>query len=78
MSDSQILEAMRNKELDDYLKQSLNDDYNKCFKDIDNQSSHILSELIYVVKMYSDKYKIDELKILREMIYPALQEGVAQ
>ena len=79
MKDAQILEAMRNKELDNYyLKQSPSENYDECFEKIDNETSHIAQELIEIVKFFSDKYKIDELKILRDMIYPTLEEGVTR
>ena len=79
LSDAEIIEAMLDKRLEDhYLKQSPSDNYDTCFERIDNESAELCQELIEIVKKYSDKYKINELDILKDMIYPTLEVGVTQ
>lgn len=76
-TDAQIFEEMRNKQLDDYYKsQGGNDNHDECFEKIDNESTELTQSLIEMIKKYSDKYKIDSLQILKDMIYPTLHEGV--
>ena len=75
-SDAEVLEAMRDRQLEEYyLKQSTSDNYDACFEKIDNESADICQELIEIVKKYSDKYRINELDILKDMIYPTLEAG---
>ena len=75
-SDAEVLEAMRDRQLEEYyLKQSTSDNYDECFKKIDSESADICKELIEIVKKYSDKYRINELDILKDMIYPTLEAG---
>ena len=75
-SDAEVLEAMRNRQLEEYyLKQSPSDNYDECFEKIDIESADICQELIEIVKKYSDKYRINELDILKDMIYPTLEAG---
>lgn len=75
-SDTEVLEAMRDRQLEEYyLKQSTSDNYDECFEKIDSESADICKELIEIVKKYSDKYRINELDILKDMIYPTLEAG---
>ena len=75
-SDAEVLEAMRDRQLEEYyLKQSTSDNYDECFEKIDSESADICKELIEIVKKYSDKYRINELDILKDMIYPTLKAG---
>ena len=77
-SDADVLEAMREQQLNTYLDEYDKniDNYDACFERIDNESAELCQELIEIVKKYSDKYKINELDILKDMIYPTLEAGV--
>lgn len=76
-TDAEVLEAMRNRQDEEYyLRQGGNDNHDECFEKIDLESSELVQELIEIVKKYSDRYKICELQILRDMIYPTLEAGV--
>lgn len=76
-SDAEILEAMRDCQEEEYfLRQGCNDNYDECFEKLDNESAELCQKLIEIVKKYSDKYKIGELEILKDMIYPTLEAGV--
>ena len=77
-SDADVLEAMRESQLNKYLDECDKniDNYDACFEKIDNESAELCQELIEIVKKYSDKYKINELEILKDMIYPTLEAGV--
>ena len=78
-SDAEVLEAMREQQLNTYLDEYDKniDNYDACFEKIDNESAELCQELIEIVKKYSDKYRINELDILKDMIYPTLEAGVA-
>ena len=77
LSDAEIIEAMLDKRLEDhYLKQSPCDNYDECFEKIDSESAELCQKLVEMVKIFSDKYKISELDILKNMIYPTLEAGV--
>lgn len=73
-TDAQILEEMRDMQLENHFSSS--DDYDICFEKVDNECAEALQEIIEIVKRNSDKYKIDELRILKDMIYPTLEAGV--
>ena len=76
-SDAEVLEAMRDRQLEEYyLKQSPSDNYDECFEKIDSESAEFCQKLVEMVKTFSDKYKIAELDILKYMIYPTLEAGV--
>ena len=76
-SDAEVLEAMRESHLNKYLDECDKniDSYDECFEKIDNESAELCQELIEIVKTFSDKYKIAELDILKDMIYPTLEAG---
>lgn len=77
VADAEVFERMRNRQLDEYyLSQSGNENHDECFEKIDTESAELAQELIEMVKKYSDRYKICELQILRDMIYPTLEAGV--
>ena len=79
MKDEEVFEAMRNKQLDEYYKsQSGEENHQECFEKIDLECAELAQDLIDIVKKYSDKYKICEIQILKDMIYPTLEAGVTQ
>ena len=74
MTDAEIIERMRDKELDKYLLDtSVSDNYDKCQKEVDKKLDYFYKKVKELCQEMAHKYEIDNNTILMEMVMPSLE-----
>ena len=74
MKDAEILERMRDKELDKHLLDtSVTDNYDACQKEVDKKLEYFYKRVKEVCVGMAHKYEIDHNTILLDMVIPSLE-----
>ena len=74
MTDAEIIEKMRDKELDKYLLDtSVPDNYDACQKEVDKKLEYFYKKVRELCDEMAHKYDIDHNTILMEMVIPSLE-----
>ena len=74
MTDAEIFERMRDKELDKYfLDTSVTDNYDACQKEVDKKLEYFYKKVKELCQEMAHKYDIDHNTILMEIVMPSLE-----
>ena len=74
MTDAEIIERIRDKELDKYLLDtSVSDNYDKCAMEVDKRLEYFYKKVKELCQEMAHKYEIDHNTILMEMVTPSLE-----